>query len=220
MDGNALAGKLIPGTRAYIDCVSTAEPTYGAHGRDKKHPIRVSIALEEGRKITGRLNVQVCPEPGWTVEPQWCRRYGANASLARAAGMPPRDVAEAARNLLGTAEVIVGHSIAFHTGLIAQLLVDAGVAGAYNREALGPTFDTMQQTAQDCAIAGTRGKGFKPPRMPEAYLHFTGEQLPDISDPSVTWWQAGLLQLTALRRIWWGKHRWGLAPAIEAEGVP
>lgn len=207
-----------PATRAYLDVVSTATPDRVPNRPWRGHVIRVSCALEEGRKITAKVNLQVKPEPGWEVHPAWCRRYGANAGHAMDSGRAVREVAESVWMLLDTADVIVCHSAAFHTGLIAQMMVDAGLAKTYSPESLrARAYDTMAMTAEDCRIPSTNPRAFKQPRLPEAVQHFTGEMPPDIAADGMPWWKAGLVQMTSLRTVFWAKHRWGIAPEILAQ---
>jgi len=192
---------------AYLDTVSTSAPVHGSPERWRAHAIRVAVALEEDRRIVGTLLRLVMPDRLVVIDPKWTARYGVNAVDANQAseeGESPLIVAQNLSVMIAGA-MIVCQNQAFHRDVLLGLFEDAGtdgpaVAGHY----------CIQSAARPIIDARTVHGKPKAPNIWESFKFFTGDAVPVIT--TLGWREAALLQLNAIRAVYWGIHRLG-APA-------
>ena len=194
---------------AYLDTVSTAPPVYGRPEPWRAHCIRVAVALEEDRKIIATLLRLVDLLPWVPIDPDWMTRYGV-------AGLPADDaelpliVAQNVSVMLAGATVVCQNQ-AFHRDVLLGLFEDAGIDG--------PDVDghvCIMKTATP--IVGARtvvGDKPKSPNLGESFKFFSGEVLPPVA--GMAWKEAALVQLNAVRRVYWGINQWGV-PGDRIEG--
>lgn len=186
---------------AYIDTVSTAQPTHGAEPW-RAHCIRVAIAMEEDRKIVGVRLALV--NPIGAVDRRWCNRYGVADNLPGDQGEPPLVVAQNVSAMIAGA-ICVAQNHAFHRSVIDGLFEDAGVPVVH-----GDGWYCAQTNARPIVDARTIKGAKKAPNIAESYRYFTRETMPLIA--TLGWREAALWQLNALRAIYWGLLGQGIPP--------
>lgn len=187
---------------AYIDTVSTAQPTHGAEPW-RAHCIRVAIALEEDRKIVGTVLMLVDPLAGVPIDPAWTTRYGV-AGIPADDTKPPVLVAQVVCKMIAGA-ICVAQNHAFHRDVLGGLFEDAGVEGP---EVAGHY--CIQKEARPLVDARTMHGKKKAPTIAESYLHFTKEAMPWAV--GMPWRDAALVQLNAVRTVFWALQEWGTPP--------
>lgn len=193
--------------KCYVDMVSSAAPPRGNEGH-KVSPIRIALAVEDDDKQIVRTVVRriIAPEDA-KIDLNWCVAYGCPIGSIADAMDPVVVAAEVAAALKGVSQA-TAHFVGFHRKQFDDLM-------APPRGGIDPILDwfcTMGRTADACRLPQRQGSGFKPPRLGEALEHYTGEGLP--SADGMTWQQVALRQITAVRRVCWGYHRWGIAPEV------
>ena len=194
----------------YLHAVSSAPPGGSKTGYETG-PVMIAIAVESSdtREITSTLIRRMAPEAGWRVDLAWCARYGCGLI-----GQDETTLASAVSDEVVSAIVqsapIVSHFAAFHLRFLAKMI------GADHPIMSRETACTMAMATNPCGIPDRWGRGLKSPSLGEAHEFFTGERLRALDDPGLHWLDAALVYLTATRRIWWGLHRWGIAPEIKS----
>jgi hypothetical protein len=194
---------------AYIDTVSTAQPTHGSPEPWRAHCIRVAVAIEEDRKIVGTLLRLVRTAPNIIVDYKWTARYGVDPYAKAEPENHPLIVAQNLSVMLAGA-LVVCQNQAFHRDVLLGLFEDAGTDG--------PTMAghyCIQSAARPIVDARTMHGKPKAPNIEESFTFFTGDAMPMIT--ALGWREAALLQLNAIRAVYWGINCLG-APAdlIEA----
>lgn len=193
-------------SRAYLHMVSSAPPR-GKNDTYDSGPAMVAIAIEdEALEITRVIIRSIVPETGWKLDAPWMAKYGCGLRAQAEASLYSA-VADEVLEALAERPLLVAHFVGFHARVLTKLIPSEHPV--FQQSA----FCTMQQATQHTRIPDRWGKAFNAPNLDEANAHFTGERLPDMT--GLPWRESAAAYLTATRRVFWGIHRWGVAPAIE-----
>lgn len=166
---------------AFFDTETTGFVSNKVEDNDRKQPHMVQIGVvlcnAETRKIVKELEVTVKPD-GWTIPKVVTDIHGITTKIAKEIGIPEKEAIERFLEVCDGAE-----RVAFNSKF-DQRIVSIGLARFFDPEAK-EKWDTsegpcaMLLAKKVCKIPLKSGKGYKNPKLSEAYKHFMGFDFDD-----------------------------------------
>jgi DNA polymerase-3 subunit epsilon len=171
-----------------FDVETTGLPNYNLRARDPSQPHLVQFA---GILLDGDLEVEhftaIVKPDGWVIPDDVAAIHGITQDRAMAEGIPEASVIELFHAWMRESGLLVAHNLTFDKFLMRiaarryDVITDAD--DPWWKEY--PGFCTMKASTNICRIPATNGRGYKFPRLAEAYRHAFGRELQGAHDALV-----------------------------------
>lgn len=159
-----------------FDTETTGLPLWHEPSDDARQPHVVDIACSlfdaVGLEI-GRFDAVI--NPGIEIPAEVAAIHGITTDIAIAEGIAPAEVVGPFLELVGQADILIGHNVSFDVRLMRIMI--ARVTGTKWDNPLS-TFCTMRKTTNICRVLGPKARhpsDWKWPTLIEATRHFFGE---------------------------------------------
>lgn len=167
----------------FFDTETTGKYIFGMPPDNEKQPNICQIAailVDENRKVAAEMNMLVHPDGKWECSPEVVAIHGITTERCKQYGLSLVDILETFDVFVAMSKVIVAHNIEFDANMMT-----VSHLRAYEDDWNTHTFDktlrcTMKESTDVCKLPGRRG--FKWPRLQEAYKHFFGAEFEDAHD--------------------------------------
>lgn len=182
----------------YIDaaCIAFAEPKRETHWQP--HCVRIAAILEGDPAYMPRRMMchLIHPEPSWGLISHATLPYHkADRIDFEEAGISVTVAAHELAEMMSGVDQIVAHNAKFHHKVTRSLFVDSGdfIPGPVDI----PWYCTMAASMPVLKLPTKNSAGYKQPKLPEAFQHFVGVQMP--AHP--TWYPFGVTNVRAVSLI-------------------
>ena len=188
----------------FMDFETTNVADFNKRARDPAQPHIVQLAAiltDDDGKIVDSINTLVKPD-GWIIPQEAIDVHGITNEKALAEGAPEKEVAVKLFKLIKWSQLMVAHNIQFDKFIarIALRRYDIFTDAEDAWWKAFPQFCTMKSMTNICQLPSPCGRGYKWPKLAEAYEHITGKKLEGAHD--------ALADITACKEIYfWLKGR-------------
>lgn len=145
---------------------------------DQPHVVDIACDLFAGpENLIDRFDAII--NPGVEIPTEASDVHGITTDLARDEGIDPGEALTRFLDMVGKADLIVGHNISFDIRMMR--IMAARLRGEKWENPL-PIFCTMRKSTNHCRILKAKprfSEDWKMPKLTEAYTHFFGEELAD-----------------------------------------
>ena len=169
----------------FFDTETQGLPDFNKRARDPSQPHIVQLAAiltEDDGQVLETFNSLVQPD-GWTIPPEATAAHGITNERA-AGGLPEIRVAKVLLDMLKRSKMIVAHNVQFDK-FIARIALRRHDIFTDTDDAWWkafPQFCTMRAMTDVCRIPSEYGRGYKWPKLSEAYEHISGKKLDGAHD--------------------------------------
>lgn len=141
--------------------------------------VQLAWILTDEEQVLDEQSFIILPE-GFSIPRSASDIHGITTDRAKEEGVPLKDILTLFSEVLGKADVIVGHNISFDRSVVTSEYARAKL----NAPILGlPYHCTMKTTADVCKLPSpVRGRGFKWPTLTELHTHLFNESFDDAHD--------------------------------------
>lgn len=170
----------------FFDTETKNLPDFNKRARDPSQPHIVQLAAiltEDDGKVVESCNFLVKPD-GWTIPQEAIDVHGITNEYATEKGHPEEQVVSHFYKLLKLSQLMVAHNIQFDKFLarIALRRYDIFTDAEDEWWKKFPQFCTMKATTDICKLPSQYGRGFKWPKLSEAYQHIFQTELTGAHD--------------------------------------
>lgn len=131
------------------------------------------LYLNENFEVWGIENMLIKPD-GWTMNDEAAKIHGLTQEILMERGYPVADALRAFNGALDDGRIIVGYNVSYDLKVLRGELRRAGLPDRFETT---QSVDCMRKLTPVCKIAKANGKGYKWPKLTEAYKHVTGKEL-------------------------------------------
>jgi DNA polymerase-3 subunit epsilon len=178
------------------------DPHSAAHW--KPHCARVAAIMEDTdvpfMPARSTCNL-IRPQADWEQSADTLPYHKADAIDFKEASVSASVAANDLKPLMEEAELIVAHLAGFHQKVLRALFTDAGDTTPASVD--GPWFDTLTQSMPVVKLPTKNDRGYKQPKLTEAYRFFSGVDMP----VHATWYPFGMTNAKAVRLIYKGLQK-------------
>src|SRR5574343_598483 len=140
-----------------------------------------AVLMDENEQVLDEMCVYIKPD-GWVVPPEITELNGTTTEMLEEHGIPMVEALLRFNEMKAQCTDRVAHNASFDKQMLAREAMAYGIE--HDSTGLG-TICTMKMCKEICQLPSTekmRGKGFKPPKLQEAYRFFFGEDFDDAHD--------------------------------------
>ncbi len=169
--------------KLFFDFETTGLPLYSEPSGDPRQPHIVEVSAQlvdvETKACLASINLIVKPE-GWFIPDDVAALHGITTEYALQVGVPEVVALQSLLSLWRAANERVAHVESFDARIariaIKRLLQDDALADEWKA---APAYCTAKGSRDLVQAPNASGRGFKLPKLSEAYRHFTGLELLD-----------------------------------------
>lgn len=146
------------------------------------HIVQLAACLTDAMgNVMGSMNMIIAsPVPS---EPKALEAHGITDEIVKRFGMPLTEALNTFWMLQEKAETLIGHNVSFDRKMLRTAFHRAGLHNFLAEFEKRRTFCTMQASTPLCKLPGSRG--YKWPKLVEAYRHFFDEELEGAHDAMI-----------------------------------
>lgn len=156
----------------FFDTETTGFPNFNERARHESQPHIVQLAAiltDDAGKVMESHNVIVKPD-GWTIPKEVSDIHGITDEIAKI-GIPEKLAASLLLDMVKKSALVVAHNLTFDK-FIARIALRRFDLFTDEEDAWWkslPSFCTMREMTEMCELPSTTGRGFKWPKLSEAY---------------------------------------------------
>lgn len=165
----------------FYDIESSDMPLWQKPSGDPEQPHIVELAAalvdSETNKDIALVHSLVCPS-GWSISEETMKIHGITEAEARAIGVQEGTVVKMFLGIWSAADIRVAHNEQFDARMTRIATKRYCLESVQDQWKSGAKFCTMRKSTDICKIPNTNGrKGYKLPKLEEAYRYFTGQDM-------------------------------------------
>ena len=175
----------------FYDFETTGMVDWGMPSESEHQPHAVQVAAKlidtDTKKCAAALNV-IVQQGDWPMDPKALETHGIDREYANSVGFEESVVSRWMLDLWRRSSIRIAHDESFDARMMRiglKRYADTEEYSYSDEWASGSAFCTMRATTDICCIPSPRGKGFKWPKLEEAYQHFFGKKLEGAHDAMV-----------------------------------
>lgn len=168
---------LWPATKYLVfDTETSAIPDFKMPADHPDQPRLASVSFilcNETFAIVARVDAMVKPD-GWHMSPEASQKTRLTDEILENEGIPVREVLNLYSELINAGYIAVAHHAQFDCKIMRGELRRAGMSDLFEAT---KQICTMRGMVESCRIPAKNGRGWKWPKLMEAYAHATGQEL-------------------------------------------